>query len=310
MQNGFIKNFRAVLDNAVCCKDTDYFAVWNYLLLNATYKNKFAILAGQKILLKPGEIITGRSSISKFWNISHSKVERILTTLEKDGQISQKTSSSGRLITITNWSIYQIKDKSPEQQNNIINKTVPSTYDIKNKKSDSDRTASGQRKTVDIGQRVDSGSNCDINTYDLDTQQIGQRMDNPILAKSDTNKNKESNINITNNIKGQNLEYIKIVNNFIEKKLTDETFKNSLYLKNTDVQAWVLEIDRLVRLDKHTQDTIIEVLEFSLYNPFWSNQIVSLLNIRKKSKRNGLSKFENCRLSLETEKNYKLKNRR
>ena len=60
MNNGYISIHRKMLDNPVVCKDNDYFRVWLYLLLNATYKELCVIFDGKKIMLQPGQLITGR----------------------------------------------------------------------------------------------------------------------------------------------------------------------------------------------------------------------------------------------------------
>ena len=92
--------------------------------------------------------------------------------------------------------------------------------------------------------------------------------------------------------------HISIVKKFILKKQSDETFKNSTYLKNANVNQWSAEIEKLERLDKHSPETIKQVLNFSLNDVFWKSQIVSLAKLRTKSKSNDLTKFENCRLDM------------
>ena len=81
---GFIKLHRKLLDNPIVCKDSDYLAVWIYLLLNATHKEIPAIFKKQKILLQPGQLITGRVSIANKLKVSESKVRRIINELKID----------------------------------------------------------------------------------------------------------------------------------------------------------------------------------------------------------------------------------
>ena len=74
---------------------------------------------GKKIVLLPGQLITGRKSIAKKFKIDESKVQRILKTLENEQQIEQQTSSQNRLITIINWYQYQeIEQQNAQQVNN------------------------------------------------------------------------------------------------------------------------------------------------------------------------------------------------
>ena len=109
--NGFIKLYRKILDNPVICKDSDYFTVWIYLLLNATHAEYDVVFKNERITLKPGQLITGRKIIADKFKIDENKVQRILKNLEKQHQLEQCTSSQNRLITIINWNEYQLRQQ-------------------------------------------------------------------------------------------------------------------------------------------------------------------------------------------------------
>lgn len=113
---GWISLHRKILDNPIVCKDSDHLAVWIYLLLNATHTNYDAIFKGIRITLVPGQLITGRKSISTQIKVDEFKVQRILKTFENAQQIAQQTSSQNRLISILNWDTYQQGAQQNEQQ--------------------------------------------------------------------------------------------------------------------------------------------------------------------------------------------------
>lgn len=115
---GWISIHRKILENPIICKDSDYFSVWCYLLLNATHDKYDVIFKGQRITLLPGQLITGRQSIALKFNITESKVQRILKTFEIEQQIEQRTSTQNRLITILKWSMYQSNEQQNKQQVN------------------------------------------------------------------------------------------------------------------------------------------------------------------------------------------------
>lgn len=117
-KNGWVKLHRKMLDNPIIMKDAEYLAVWMYLLLNATHSEYPALFKGEKIMLQPGQLITGRKSIAGTLLISESKVTRILNTFEIEQQIEQQTSNKNRLITVVNWDKYQLCDQQIEQQLN------------------------------------------------------------------------------------------------------------------------------------------------------------------------------------------------
>ena len=113
---GWVKIHRKLLDNPIVMKDTEHFAVWVYLLLNATHKQHPAVFDGEKIILQPGQLITGRKKISSATKVSESKVRRILKSFKSDHQIDQRTTSQGSLISILNWVKYQESDQQTDQQ--------------------------------------------------------------------------------------------------------------------------------------------------------------------------------------------------
>lgn len=114
--NGWIKLHRKLLDNPIIMKDSDHLAVWTYLLLNATHAEYPALFKGQKIMLQPGQLITGRKSIAEKLSINESKVRRILDSFENDQQIDRQRSNQKSLISLKNWELYQIFDQQSEQQ--------------------------------------------------------------------------------------------------------------------------------------------------------------------------------------------------
>ena len=130
---GWIKLHRKLLDNPVTMKDTDHLAVWRYLLLNASHNEHPALFKGDKIMLKPGQLITGRKSIALALHIDESKVERILKSLKSEQQIEQQTSSKNRLISITNWEFYQQSEQQNEQQ--VNNKRTTSEQQVNTNKN-------------------------------------------------------------------------------------------------------------------------------------------------------------------------------
>lgn len=113
--NGWVKLHRKILDNPVVTKDGCTFTIFVYLLLMASSKTVRVVSDGRTVELKPGQLIISRRKIGKFLRISDSKVQRVLDALENDQIISQKVNQLSdqqmnhptRVITITNWGVYQ-----------------------------------------------------------------------------------------------------------------------------------------------------------------------------------------------------------
>lgn len=115
---GWIKLHRKILENPIVCKDAETMAIWIYLLLNATHKEIPAVFKGEKIVLQPGQLITGRKSIAKKLDVTESKVQRVLKCYENEHQIEQRVSNANRLITIIKWNEYQDNEHAIEQPMN------------------------------------------------------------------------------------------------------------------------------------------------------------------------------------------------
>jgi biotin operon repressor len=119
MSNGWIKLHRKIIDKAFYCKDSEKVHLWIHLLLKANHYDYEEMLGGKPILCKSGQFTTGRKQLSSETGISESKVERILTYLEKiEQQIEQQKTNTNRLISIINWNEYQHIEQQTEQQVN------------------------------------------------------------------------------------------------------------------------------------------------------------------------------------------------
>lgn len=152
--SGWIKLHRKILDNPVVCKDSDHIAVWAYLLLNATHKEYPALFSGKKILLQPGQLITGRKTIADKFKIDESKVQRILKSFEIEHQIEQQKSNKNRLITVLSWRDYQDSEQQDEQQMNNKRTTdeqqVNTNKNVKNLKNDKNLIISSSTEESEI----------------------------------------------------------------------------------------------------------------------------------------------------------------
>ena len=144
---GWIKLHRKTLDNPIITKDSDYLAVWIYLLLNTTQKEYDVLFKGERVTLKRGQLLTGRKSISEKLKIDENKVQRILKSLENEHQIEQQKSNKNRLITIVSWDKYQQDEQQNEQQLNNKRTTteqqVNTNKNVKNIKNDNNITTVG-----------------------------------------------------------------------------------------------------------------------------------------------------------------------
>lgn len=114
--NGWVKLHRKMLDNPIVMKDSDHLAVWIYLLLNASHTEYQVVFNGKKMMIHPGQLITGRRKISDATGVQSDKVYRIIKLLKSEQQITQQTSNKNSLISIINWEEYQNVAQQDTQQ--------------------------------------------------------------------------------------------------------------------------------------------------------------------------------------------------
>lgn len=133
---GYVKFFRSMM-NKGWYKKSDYVHLWVHLLLKATHKDQEIMINGNRIILKPGQFLTGRKKLSEETGIHESSVERMLTYFEKiEQQIEQQKYNTTRLISICNWHLYQISEQQIEQPLNNHRTTTEqqlNTYNNDNK---------------------------------------------------------------------------------------------------------------------------------------------------------------------------------
>jgi len=84
--------------------------------------------------------------------------------------------------------------------------------------------------------------------------------------------NKSTSINIFNN---ESFEIL-IVNAFVLK--LKELYPN---IKEPNVNSWAKEIDKMIRIDKRSEQDIKDVLNFATNDSFWQSNILSTAKLRK-----------------------------
>lgn len=162
-KNGWIKFYRKTLDNPIVMKDADHLAIWAYLILSATHDEYPALFKGEKIMLQPGQLLTGRIVISKLLSINESKVRRVLNNFENDQQIDRQISNKNTLITIHNWSEYQNSDQQTDQQ--VTNNRPTSDQQVTTNKNVRIKECKNVRNKKDNSASDNALSKSDISSF-------------------------------------------------------------------------------------------------------------------------------------------------
>jgi len=136
---GYIKLFRTIKKKAYY-KKSQYLHLWVHLLLSVNHKQKEFMADNKIILIKEGQILTGRKQLSRETGIPPTTIERILHFLENEHQIGQQKTTKYRIITIINWTNFQKRTEerttSGQQAdtNNNVNNDKNNIYIAKFKK--------------------------------------------------------------------------------------------------------------------------------------------------------------------------------
>ena len=109
MNNGYIRLYRK-LRQEWFYKKPKILQLFIHLLLSANHEKKEFMWNDNLIMVKEGQIITGRKQLSEETGLAETTIERILQMLESGHQIGQQKTTKYRLITILKWKDYQNGD--------------------------------------------------------------------------------------------------------------------------------------------------------------------------------------------------------
>lgn len=128
MQENWIKLHRQIRDNPFYTNPTAS-SVWIECLLRACYKDNDFFLRRQKVKIEVGQFAMGREEFGRSIGVSGSTAWYWLLQFEADSMIDIKKSNKGSIVTVNNWSRYQVSDNkadnpctTDEQQMNTIKK--------------------------------------------------------------------------------------------------------------------------------------------------------------------------------------------
>lgn len=134
MEQGWIKLHRKIVEKGYY-RNSKYVHLWVHLLLLANHKSKEFMWNNQIILVKEGQLITGRDSLALATGISQSSIERILNMLEIEHQIEQQKTTKYRLITIVNWKEHQNMNSKVDNKRTTNGQQTDTNKNVKKDKN-------------------------------------------------------------------------------------------------------------------------------------------------------------------------------
>jgi hypothetical protein len=114
---GWIKLHRKLLKNHIF-DNPKLLKTFLWCLLKSSHKEHVQMVGRQKILLEPGQFITGRAKAAEALDMPPSTAWSYLKLLEDDEAIEIQSNTKFSIVTVVNWEVYQGYDseKSPSEQ--------------------------------------------------------------------------------------------------------------------------------------------------------------------------------------------------
>lgn len=139
---GWIKLHRSILDWE-WYDDPNTKIVFLHLLLKANHKDK----AYKGVLVKRGEVVTGRLVLSAELRLSEQQIRTSLNRLKSTNEITIKTTNKNSVITIVNYDLYQeAENDQPANEPTVnqqttnsqptVNQQVTTNKNVKNNKNE------------------------------------------------------------------------------------------------------------------------------------------------------------------------------
>jgi len=267
--NGWVKLHRKLLDNPIARRPL-YCHLWVHLLLRASHKETFFIWNGQRRTLRPGQILTSRSQLSRDSNISASTVEKILTYLEAEQQIEQHMTNKFRVITVKNWVSYQSGNHDVTQ-------------------CDSSVTAENGQKGPNTPQSV-TATNSKKNPQKPRLRPHRRESKSCNVTQCDSNEDSNEDSSVTHTRMYKKKFFCPNSDEFrLARLLFDLIRQRKPDYKEPNLQKWAATVDRMIRLDHRKVDRIEAVIRWcqadttpkGTRNFCWANNILSTEKLRE-----------------------------
>jgi len=133
-----------------CSSDPNFLAVWIWLLSEANWKDKKALINSRVIEMKRGQLIYGREAFSRKCGVSISKLRKIINVLQKEGMIDQQKTNKYTIITITKYEEYQgVDQQNTNRTPTEHQQTTTPKQDKQSNKVNKRKKAKASRQHVD-----------------------------------------------------------------------------------------------------------------------------------------------------------------
>lgn len=124
--NGWIRLYRELLDKAVWQLNDAQRIVFITILLSANHSERQWLWKGKQFSVMPGQFVTSLPNLAAKARTSEQSVRTALNNLKNLGFLTWESTATGRLITITNWGLYQSKEVESTDRSTVDSQPIPS----------------------------------------------------------------------------------------------------------------------------------------------------------------------------------------
>ena len=138
-KKGYIKVYRDIQDHWIWQEEFSMAQAWLDLIMMANHKDRKIPFNDTIKVIKRGQHLTSVRKLSARWGWGINKTERFLKLLESDEMIKKESDTSGTLLTIINYGVYQSSDTptdTPTDTRAELNKNDKNDKNVKNDKND------------------------------------------------------------------------------------------------------------------------------------------------------------------------------
>jgi hypothetical protein len=126
LEKGFIKLYRSLLDWE-WYTDTNTFRLFTHCLLRANYQDT----KWRGVDIKRGSFITSLNTLVEETNLSVQNIRTSLDKLKSTGELTSKSHSKYRIVTLNNYDLYQQDNKQLTSKQQATNKELTTDKELK-----------------------------------------------------------------------------------------------------------------------------------------------------------------------------------
>ena len=163
-EKGWIKLHRQLQDCPLWyCERFSKGQAWVDLLLMTNHADKKIIFNGQTMVVKRGQYLTSMLKLAEKWQWDRKTVKSFLSLLVKDNMISIETDNHRTLITIENYSVFQMSDNEELDStldNDTDTKITNGTDNALDTRTDTNKNIKNVKNDKNINSLVSNDTNC------------------------------------------------------------------------------------------------------------------------------------------------------